>query len=475
MIKNKEFLWGGATAANQYEGSYNIGGRGESVIDYVPGGKERMPMSFRNEINIYERDEDKYVYPNHRAVEGYDNYLSDIDLMAEMGFNVYRMSIGWSRIYPTGFEQVPNQEGLDFYRKVFEYLKQKNIEPLVTIAHFDIPIEIARKNDGWHERNTIDLYIKFCTTIFNEYKDLVKLWIPFNEMNASMFLPLITVGSDLSKFENKDQALYQCLHHQLVANARACKVGREINPKFSFATMTIGSASYSFDCNPTNVLANTLENRMFKYFCGDVQHRGYYPSYALAMFESKGINLKVTEEDLDLLSENTVDFHTFSYYSSSVVDVVNEHPNSTGNMMMGVENPHLKASEWGWTIDPTGLRIVLNELYDRWQCELMIVENGLGAVDEFDGETVNDDYRIDYLRRHIEQMELAIKEDGVDLIGYTPWGWIDVVSASTGEMSKRYGFVYVDIDDAGNGSAKRYRKASFYWYKDVIANNGITE
>lgn len=473
MIENKNFLWGGATAANQYEGSFDVGGRGESVIDYVPGGKERMPLFLANQINIYERDEKAHTYPNHRGVEGYDYYLNDIDLMAEMGFNVYRLSISWSRIYPTGFEDQPNQEGIEFYRKVFKYLNEKNIEPLVTIAHFDIPLEIARKNDGWYQRNTVDLYAKLCKTIFTEYKDLVRLWIPFNEMNASMFIPLMTVGSDLTKFENRDEALYQCLHHQLVANALACKIGREISKSFKFATMTIGGASYAYDCNPQNALANTIDNRMFNYFCGDVQHRGYYPGYALKLFERNGYNIKMETEDVQILAQNTVDFHTFSYYSSNVIDVVNDHGDTSGNMMMGVKNPHLVESEWGWTIDPVGLRIVLNELYDRWETSLMIVENGLGAIDEFDGKTVEDDYRIDYLKRHIEQMELAISEDGIDLIGYTPWGWIDVVSASTGEMSKRYGFVYVDINDDGSGSGNRYPKKSFYWYQEVIANNGL--
>ncbi|WOO88084.1 family 1 glycosylhydrolase [Mollicutes bacterium LVI A0039] len=473
MINKKGFLWGGATAANQYEGSYNQGGRGESVIDYIPGGKQRMMLSFENKIDIYSRDEKQYVYPNHRAVEGYDYYFKDIDLMAEMGFNVYRMSISWSRIYPTGFEEQPNQEGVQYYRKVFEYLREKQIEPLVTIAHFDIPIEIARTNYGWHNRNTVDLYAKLCETLFTEYDGLVKLWIPFNEMNACMFLPLMTVGTDLTKFDNRDEALYQCLHHQLVANAMAVKIAKEINPENKLATMTIAGANYAYDCNPVNVLAKTIDARMFNYFCGDVQHRGFYPNYALSMFKHNGYNIIMEDGDVELLANNTVDFHTFSYYSSMVTDVVNEHETSGGNMIHGVPNPHLKASEWGWTIDPIGLRIVLNELYDRWNTQLMIVENGLGAIDEFDGTTVNDDYRIDYLEKHIEQMEIAVNIDGVDLIGYTPWGWIDLVSASTGEMSKRYGFVYVDIDDQGNGTANRYPKASFYWYKEVISNNGL--
>lgn len=472
MLK-EGFFWGGATAANQYEGSYNVGGRGESIIDYIPGGKARMKLSMSGQIDINNRDEETYVYPNHRAVEGYDYYLKDIELMAEMGFNIYRMSISWSRIFPTGFEDTPNQEGIDFYMSVFEKLKEYNIKPLVTIAHFDVPIEIARRIDGWLSRETIDLYVKYAKVILTEFKDYVDMWIPFNEMNASMFLSLMTLGFDSDKCENPKQALHQAIHHQLVANAEVVKLGHEINPENKMATMTISTASYAFDCNPLNVLSNTIDMRMFKYFCADVMIKGKYPSYATTMFANEGIEIAMEEGDVQLLVDHTVDFHTFSYYSSSVVDVVNGGEAGAGNMLNGKANPFLKASEWGWTVDAIGLRIVLNELYDRYDCQLMIVENGLGAIDEFDGTTVEDDYRIDYLQKHIEQMDLALNVDGVDLIGYTPWGWIDVVSASTGEMSKRYGFVYVDINDDGSGSGDRFKKKSFYWYKDVIANNGL--
>ncbi len=472
MLK-EGFLWGGATAANQYEGCFDKGGRGESIIDYIPGGKERMKLTRSSQIDINNRDEEKYVYPNHRAVEGYDYYLKDIELMAEMGFNVYRMSIAWSRIYPTGFEHTANQEGIDFYKSVFEKLKEYNIKPLVTISHFDMPIAIARELNGWLSRETIDLYVKYAKTIMVEFKDYVDMWIPFNEMNAGMFVSLMPLGFDSNKYENPKQALYQGIHHQLVANARVVKVGHEINQDNQIATMTIATASYAFDCNPINVLSNTIDMRMFKYFCADVMIKGKYPSYATTMFKNEGIELAIEEEDLLLIANNTVDFHTFSYYSSNVVDLVADGKAGAGNMLDGKVNPFLKASEWGWTIDPVGLRIVLNELYDRYDCALMIVENGLGAIDEFDGTTVEDDYRIDYLQKHIEQMDLAVNKDGVNLIGYTPWGWIDVVSASTGEMSKRYGFVYVDINDDSSGSGDRFKKKSFYWYKQVIANNGF--
>lgn len=468
----KDFLWGGATAANQYEGGYDQGGRGHSVIDYVPGGKQRLEMRANGTIDIYNMDFDKYVYPNHRGTEFYTHYEEDINLFAEMGFKVFRMSISWSRIYPTGFEDTPNQAGIDFYMNIFKLLKEKNIIPLVTIAHFDVPVEIARKIDGWLSYETIALYTKFAKTVMEAYKDYVTLWIPFNEMNAGMFSTLTTLGFDKFHQKNGEEAMYQALHHQLVANALAVKIGHQINGENKMCSMLIGQASYSFDCDPVNQLANLLERRMFRYFLSDVMIKGKYPNYALKMFEAEDYTIAMSDEDLKLIREYTVDYHTFSYYASGVVDKTHQSETTLLNMAHGQKNPFLKASDWGWTVDPTGLRIVLNEIYDRYDIPLMIVENGLGAVDVLENETVEDDYRIDYLRRHFLEMEKAINIDGVDLLGYTSWGCIDVVSAGTGEMSKRYGYIYVDINDDGSGTAKRYRKKSFGWYKDVIASNG---
>ncbi len=470
---SKEFLWGGATAANQYEGYFDVDGRGESVIDYFPGGKKRMDMALACEIDIYNRDHDKHKYPNHRGTEFYTHYEEDIKLMAEMGFNVYRMSISWTRIFPTGFESEPNKKGLEFYLKVFKLLKEYNIKPLVTIAHFDVPVEVARKLDGWHSRETVDLYVKYAKVLLEEYRDYVEMWIPFNEINAGLFLPLMTMGTDLSKFDNKDQAKYQCLHHQLVANAMVTKIAHEINRNNKTASMNIGSASYPFNCDPRNVLANMIEERFFKYYLSDVQHFGEYPKYILNKFEREGIKLEVQQDDASLLLNNTVDFYTYSYYSSSVIDVTDDDLSGKGNMVVSKPNPFLKKSDWGWSIDPIGLRIITNEIYDRYKCDLMIVENGLGAADDFDGHTVNDTYRIDYFHKHIAEMDKCINIDGIPLIGFTPWGCIDLVSAGTGEMAKRYGFVYVDINDDGSGTGNRFKKKSFYWYKDVIENNGV--
>lgn len=469
---SKEFLWGGATAANQYEGGYNLGGRGESIIDYIPGGDDRLKLLMNNEVDIYQRS-DKYTYPNHRGTEGYTHMEEDINLMKELGFKVYRMSISWSRIYPTGFEDTPNKEGIEFYEKIFKLLKKDKIEPLVTICHFDMPIEIARKNDGWYSRNTIDLYEKYTKTIVDEFSEYVKYWIPFNEMNAGLFLPLQTIGTDLAKHENKEEAKYICLHHQLVANALACKIIHKKRKDALVGTMTIATASYPFDANPVNQQSKVIDQRIFQYYLSDVQHKGYYPNYMIKMFKNKKFNIKISEDDKKLLKENTTDYHSFSYYSSTVIDIVNKSEGISGNMIHGLKNPFLKESKWGWTIDPIGLRIVLNELYDRYNCPLFIVENGLGASDEVIHGEIKDDYRIDYLKKHIIEMDKAVNIDGVELLGYTVWGWIDVVSASTGQMSKRYGLVYVDINDDGSGTADRLKKDSFYWYQKVIENNGI--
>lgn len=462
----KNFMWGGATAANQCEGGYLEDGRGLSVIDCLPGGKERINIMTNDDFD-YEIDFEKYNYPNHLGNDFFNRYKEDIKLMKEMNFNTYRMSISWSRIFPMGDETEPNQKGLEFYDKVFEELKKNNIEPLVTIGHFDMPLNLVGKYGGWENPEMIEFFVNYSKTIIKRYKDLVKYWITFNEINSSLFHPMFSMGSKIET----EEGVYQALHYQLVASAKVIKLGKEINHEAKFASMSIAIANYSFDCDPQNQIDNLINMRMFKFFASDVQVRGYYPTYALNYFKEKNINLKITEEEKELLFDNKVDFHTFSYYMS-VIGASGNKEKTAGNMMNSLKNPFLTASEWGWEIDPKGLRYTLNELYDRYQIPLMIVENGLGATDILkEDNTIDDEYRISYLRQHIIEMEKAIK-DGVDLIGYTPWGWIDLVSASTGEMSKRYGFVYVDLDDNGQGTLNRYKKKSFDWYKNVIASNG---
>ena len=475
----KGFLWGGATAANQFEGGWREDGKGDSVCDHMTGGTATTPRYFTNTIK-----EDTY-YPSHEAVDFFHRYKEDIALMAEMGFGVFRLSINWTRIFPRGDEETPNQRGLDFYRSVFEECKKYGIEPLVTISHYELPYHLMDEYSGWTNRKCIDFFLHYCKVLFEEYKDLVKYWLTFNEINCL----IMGVGDILSagiKCEGgpaqvlglpstREQLAnrFQALHHQFIASAKAVKLGHEINPEFQIGCMVAGGAIYPYTCNPDDILKAQQDMRM-NYFCGDVQVRGEYPHFSNRMFEEMGISITMEEGDADILKEGTVDFYSFSYYMSTCSTVDSEALKAAGNVVMGVNNPYLKSSDWGWQIDPKGLRYLLNELYGRYQIPMMVVENGLGAVDKVEEDgSIHDHYRIDYLREHIKQMEEAIG-DGVDLIAFTPWGCIDLVSVSTGEMKKRYGFVYVDKDNDGNGTLDRIRKDSFYWYKEVIATNGET-
>ena len=467
----KDFLWGGATAANQCEGGYKEGKRGLSNIDVLPFGKDRFPVGM-GKMKMFECDENHY-YPSHEAIDMYNHYKEDIALFAEMGFKCYRLSIAWTRIFPTGEETTPNEEGLKFYEDLFDECLKYGIEPLVTICHFDVPMNLVEKYGSWRNRKLVDLYVRYCETIFTRFKDKVKYWLTFNEINMILHLPFVGAGLYFEEGDNEEEVKYQAAHHQLVASALATKLAHEINPEFKIGCMLAAGNTYANTCAPEDVFKSIQKDRE-NYFFIDVQSRGYYPAYALKELERKGICLKMEQEDEKILRENTVDFISFSYYSARLTSADPEISATTeGNVFATLKNPYLKASEWGWQIDPLGLRITMNSLYDRYQKPLFIVENGLGAVDTPDenGE-INDDYRIEYLRQHIKAMKDAVELDGVDLWGYTSWGCIDLVSASTGEMKKRYGYIYVDKNNDGSGTLKRSKKKSFNWYKQVIASNG---
>ena len=465
------FLWGGATAANQCEGGFDADGRGLANVDVIPHGPDRR-TAMLGEGTPLECDDEHY-YPSHEAIDLYHHYKEDIALLAEMGFKVYRMSLAWTRIFPNGDEDEPNEAGLAFYEDVFRECRAHGIEPLVTITHFDLPIHLIKEYGGWRSRKLIDFYKRLARTLFSRYKGLVRYWLTFNEINMILHLPFMGAGLVFEEGENREQAKYLAAHNELVASAWATKIAHEIDPDVKVGCMLAAGSYYPYSCSPADVREAQLKNQE-NYFFVDVQARGHYPAYALRKFEREGIDVGMTAEDEKILAENTVDFVSFSYYSSRCAAA--EPPadaEMTGNAFRGVKNPYLQASQWGWAIDSLGLRITMNDLYDRYQKPLFIVENGLGARDEVEPDgTISDDYRIDYLRAHIEAMRDAIIEDGVDLLGYTTWGPIDLVSASTGEMSKRYGFIYVDRDDAGNGTLERRRKKSFWWYKKVIASNG---
>ncbi len=466
------FLWGGATAANQLEGAYKEGGKGLNLADVLPGGKARLKLLSQAGFD-FEMDTTKYSYPNHEAIDFYHRYKEDIALFAEMGFKVFRLSIAWSRIFPNGDELEPNEEGLAFYDRVFDELHKHGIEPLVTIAHYETPLHLIKEYGGWKNRKLVEFFERYVKVIFNRYKNKVKYWLTFNEINGATHMPLFGLGFSPTSEETRLQESFQGLHHQFVASAIAVKLGHEIIPESQIGCMLIYAPVYAYDSNPENVMYAQQESRIFNNFCGDVQVRGEYPSFINRYFRENDIDIAMEDGDLELIKEGTVDFISFSYYMSRT-EKKKKSPEEVGhgNLVGGIKNPFLEASDWGWEIDPIGLRISLNELYDRYQVPLFVVENGLGAYDKVEEDgSVRDDYRIDYLREHIRAMREAI-DDGVELMGYTAWGCIDLVSASSGEYAKRYGFIYVDKHDDGSGTLDRKRKKSFFWYQNVIETNG---
>jgi len=473
-VLRPDFLWGGATAANQFEGAWDVDGKGPSVADMCTNGSHTVPKRVTTTI------EPGTLYPSHEAIDFYHHYEGDIALFAEMGFKCFRMSINWTRIFPTGMEAEPNEKGLEFYDKVFDCCKKHNIEPLVTISHYELPYALVEKYNGWEGRECIGYFENYCKVIFERYKDKVKYWLTFNEINCGA-MPMGSVLSTgtvkgysgpINEVPDDPQARYQALHHMFVASAKVVKYAHEHYPQFMMGNMIAFMAVYPLTCDPADILLCQQQMRQKNWFCSDLQVRGEYPYYAKKFFKDNGITIKMEPGDLEVLKEGVVDFYTFSYYMSSCTSTHKDAESIGGNLSMGAKNPYLKASDWGWQIDPMGLRYTLNEIYDRYHLPLMVVENGLGAYDKVEEDgSIHDSYRIDYLREHIEQMKLAV-EDGVDLMGYTPWGCIDLVSASTGEMAKRYGMIYVNKFDDGTGDLSRQRKDSFFWYKKVIESNG---
>ena len=449
------FLWGGATAANQIEGAYAEDGKGLSVQDVLPGGVVKPASAGPTPDNL-----------KLEAIDFYHRYQEDIALFAEMGFKVFRLSIAWSRIFPRGDEAEPNAAGLAFYDRVIDELLAHNIVPLVTLSHYELPLHLAQEYGGWTNRKLIGFYENFARTVFEHFRGRVQYWLTFNEINSILHFPIL--AGIMNTTDKQD--LYQAIHHELVASARVTKIAHEVDATNKIGCMILAMPRYPLTPNPDDVWA-ALDAAHDDFTFGDVHCRGTYPGYFLRKLREAGIELTITEQDrIDL--RNTVDFVSFSYYMS-VCESVTDTTRGPGNLIGGVPNPTLAASQWGWQIDPVGLRIILNEYWDRWQKPLFIVENGLGARDELVDGTVADDYRISYMNDHLVQVGEALS-DGVEVLGYTSWGCIDLVSMSTAEMSKRYGFIYVDRNDDGSGTLQRYRKKSFYWYKDVIASNGTT-
>lgn len=464
---NNNFLWGGAVAANQFEGAWNEDGKGPSVSDVMAAGNVYTPRKITSSIlpNVF--------YPNHLGIDFYHNYKKDIKLFAEMGFKCFRTSIAWTRIFPNGDEERPNEAGLAFYDAVFDECIENGIQPVVTLSHFEMPLHLARKYGGWRNRKMIDFFVKYAEVCFKRFKGKVKYWMTFNEINnlidtENPFNGWTGAGILYSEDENEEYVMYQASHYQFVASALAVITGKKVDSQNQIGCMLHFGPIYPYSCNPKDIFAD-VKAMDRRYFFSDVQVRGHYPSYTKQLWENKGYKFDITTQDLEILERGTTDYIGFSYYESSTEKYDSE--NDKGFKI--VSNPSVPVSEWGRGVDPLGLRTILNLVYERYEKPLFIVENGYGAHDKVgsDGE-IDDSYRIYYLARHILQMKNAIREDGVKVLGYTPWGCIDLISAGTGEMSKRYGFIYVDLDDQGKGSGKRSRKKSFYWYRDVIRSNG---
>ncbi len=470
----KDFLWGGAVAAHQLEGGWDKGGKGPSIIDVVTGGAHGVSRRITDGVLPGE------YYPNHEAIDFHGHYKEDIKLFAEMGFKCFRTSIAWTRIFPKGTESEPCEEGLQFYDDMFDEMLKYGIEPVITLSHFEMPYHLAKEYDGWMSREVVDFFVKYSMTVIERYQHKVKYWMTFNEINnqantSNDIFGWTCSGVKYTTKEKPEEAMYQVAHHQFVASAMVVKQAHELKPDLKVGCMIAMVPFYPYSSKPEDVILAEVSMRD-RYYFGDVMARGQYPNYAKRMWANKGYDIKVLPGDDEILAAGKVDYVGFSYYMSNTVnsEVNNSVSESVdGSGLHSIKNPYLKASDWGWQIDPIGLRYSLTALYERYQLPLFIVENGFGAVDvvEENGE-INDDYRIDYLRSHIEEMNKAINEDGVELWGYTPWGCIDLVSFTTGEMKKRYGFIYVDKHDDNTGTLERSRKKSFYWYKDVISTNG---
>lgn len=471
-ILKENFLWGGAVAAHQLEGGWQEGGKGVSVADVMTVGANGVPRRITDGVLTGEN------YPNHEAIDFYHHYKEDVKLFAELGLKCFRTSIAWTRIFPLGDEAEPNEAGLQFYDDLFDECLKYGIEPVITLSHFEMPYHLVTEYGGWRNRKVIDFFVKFAEVCFTRYKDKVKYWMTFNEINNQAnfnedFAPFTNSGLKYVAGEDREAIMYQAAHYELVASAKAVTLGHAINPDFQIGCMIAMVPIYPYSCAPNDMMAATVAMQR-RYWFTDVHCKGYYPSFMESYFKRQGYQLDRTAEDLADLKAGTVDYIGFSYYMSFAIKDHDKAPAFDYDEAHDlVKNPYVKASDWGWQIDPMGLRYAMNWFNERYERPLFIVENGFGAIDEI-GESgrVEDDYRIAYLKAHIETMKEAVEYDGIDLMGYTPWGFIDLVSAGTGEMKKRYGFIYVDKDNEGQGTLARSKKKSFDWYQEVIRSNG---
>ncbi|MGL4695470.1 glycoside hydrolase family 1 protein [Enterococcus larvae] len=478
MIKEykmpKDFLWGGAIAANQAEGAFQVAGKGISLADlhkyYPDKSNEEISADQHKGMSLADVKENladqKGYYPKRHGIDFYHTYEQDLELLSEMGFKNFRTSIDWTRIFPTGEETEPSEAGLAYYDRLIDKIIALGMEPIITILHYETPVEITLNYGGWNNRKVIDLFVKYGKVVLDRYKDKVKYWIVINQINLIQFEPFNSTAIPYDTVANYEEASYQAVHNQFVASAKLVEFAHEINPEMQIGTMVADCTAYPFSCNPEDVILAMKRNRM-EYFYTDVQFNGDYPQYALNYFAENDIAIEITEEDRRLLKNNTMDYLAISYYYSQMVDAAK----NTLNPSSVTPNPNLKANPWGWAVDPQGLYNSLSQYWDRYHKAIIVAENGFGMYDKLEDGTVHDDYRIDYLSQHIAAMKRAMY-DGVEVIAYCAWGPIDIVSCSSAQMEKRYGFIYVDLDNEGNGSGERIKKDSFHWYKKVIESNG---
>lgn len=471
----EDFLWGGAVAAHQVEGGWNVDGKGVSIADVMTAGGNGIAREITDGVL-----DDKY-YPNHEAIDFYHLYKEDIQLFKELGLKVLRTSINWTRIFPNGDDKEPNEKGLQFYDDLFDELLANGIEPVITLSHFEIPFHLYKAYGGFKSKELIDFFVRYAQTVMTRYKNKIKYWMTFNEINnqADGQHDLHTWTNSAILFDRhesqakKEEIIYQAAINELIASAKVVELGHEINPEFQIGCMMAYVPVYPFSSMPEDQMA-ALKVMNRRFFYSDVHVRGEIPNYIVKEWSQKGYHIDISQEEKKVLKEGTVDYIGFSYYMSGAVTTLDEEggPIEDFPHAKWLSNPHVKASDWGWQIDPVGLRYMLNILDQRYQLPLFIVENGFGAYDAVENNQIHDQYRIDYLRAHIAEMKKAVLEDGVNLIGYTPWGIIDIVSFGSGEMEKRYGMIYVDKNNDGQGTLKRVKKDSFHWYQGVIRSNG---
>ncbi len=465
----KDFLWGGAIAANQAEGAWDVDGKGPSIADaeILPETYDRKQVVgfSHTKAEVEEAITDREGnYPRRRGIDFYHTYASDLELMAEMGFKCFRTSFAWSRIFPNGDDAQPNEAGLAFYDRLIDKMLELGIEPVMTISHYEMPANLVTSYGGWSDRRLVGFFERYARTLLERYHDKVKYWIPMNQINClGGWGEFGSLGLLRGEYESYSSKVFQAVHNQFVASALTAKIAHQIDPELKIGVMTCANTLYPLTSKPEDMLAAERATDLNDNFYTDVLARGEYPGYMLRFFKDNGIELDVADGDLDLLRENTVDFISFSYYSTMAV--------TSKDIFTSVHNPELKESIWGWPVDPTGFRIAFNRYWERYGLPIFVAENGLGALDTVEDGQVHDQYRIDYLRDHVSAMRDAVR-DGVDVFGYASWGPIDIVSCSQGEMSKRYGYIYVDLDDKGRGTGARIKKDSFAWYKHVIETNG---